>query len=199
MAHDPAVLSDAAGERDRIDAAHHGGIRADVFSDPMRIKRDREAARLVSLRRPLLDLAHIVRAGESIQSRALVEQHIERIRVHVACTHELEQNTRIQIPGTRSHDEPFERRHAHARFDAAAILDCGDARTVAQVTGNDAQRLRARFQVSGNRLRHVRVARAVKAEAPDAERLRDIARQCVAACTRRQGRVKCRIEYADVR
>ena len=50
LPHRCASLADSACKRNDVDAAHHRGIRADIFSDSMRIQRERSAARLIALR-----------------------------------------------------------------------------------------------------------------------------------------------------
>jgi hypothetical protein len=53
------VLADAAGERQRIDATHDGGVRTDVFTDAVRVEPDGQATGLVAGGGALLDCSRM--------------------------------------------------------------------------------------------------------------------------------------------
>ena len=79
MPHQRAVFADAAGERDRVDAAHDGGVGADVFANAMRVEADGQPAAFIAFAGAPLDVAHVAGAREARQARPLVEQVFERV------------------------------------------------------------------------------------------------------------------------
>jgi hypothetical protein len=137
MPYERAVLTDTARESNGIDAAHRRCIRADVLANSMRIHVERQPAIFVALGRTALDFAHIDRARHADETGLSREQLFERATVMLA--QQLEQDAWIEVACPRSHDETFERRHTHARFDTAPVFDRRNARAVAQMTGNDSQ------------------------------------------------------------
>ena len=78
MPHQCAVLADTAGEGDRIDSAHDGGICPDVLADAMRVDADGEAAALVARGCASFDIAQVGGAGESRESGATVQKFLQR-------------------------------------------------------------------------------------------------------------------------
>ncbi len=80
-----------------------------------------------------------------------------------------------------------------------AMLDRRDARPVAEMAGDDPQRLRRPLREPGNSVRHVAVAQAVKSEALDSSFRAEFLGQSVASCACRQRRVERCVEHGHVR
>src|SRR5262249_5230435 len=60
-----AVLPYSTGERDRVDAAHRGGVGPDVLAHAIRIERERTTTLFVAFARTTRDLAQVIGAGQS--------------------------------------------------------------------------------------------------------------------------------------
>src|SRR5512144_2588601 len=88
LAQAPAVLADARGEDDRVEPAERGGERAQLAPDAVDEEVDRRLGRRVAAR---LERAHVARdAGDAEQARLLVDQLLDRARVHLHLVDEVE-------------------------------------------------------------------------------------------------------------
>jgi hypothetical protein len=108
--------------------------------------------------------------------------------------HQAEQHAGVDVSAARSHHQPFEGRHSHARLDAAPVLDRGDTRAVAQMARQQAQVAQVLAEVSCGARGDPGVAGSVEAVAPDAVLLRELQGERVGACPGRQCGVKGSVE-----
>src|SRR3970282_1497336 len=68
------VPADAAGKGDDIDAGHGRGIGSDIFAYAVGVDLNGDLRVLIALRRPFLDVAHVVaQAGERRQAAVVVK------------------------------------------------------------------------------------------------------------------------------
>jgi hypothetical protein len=123
-----------------------------------------------------------------------IEQVVQLLAAERARPDQVQQDAGIQVAGTRTHHQAFERRHAHAGVDAATVLDCSDARSIAQMAGNDPQLFRRHPQLGGHSVHHMRVTDAVETVATNAETPAQVSRQRILTCPIRQRRVIRSIE-----
>jgi hypothetical protein len=86
------VLPDAAGEDQRVEPVHGGRHRGDARAEPVQIDVEREPR--VVVRAPQ-QLAHVARAGEPGQSRAVLERVLELGGAHAPALDEPQQQPRV--------------------------------------------------------------------------------------------------------
>src|SRR5512143_1136266 len=95
------VLADAGGEHDRVETPERRGERAQLAADPIDEEIDRGLRRRFRAR---LERAHVARdAGHAEQPGLLVDQLLDRARVHLELVHQIEHHTRIEIAAARAH------------------------------------------------------------------------------------------------
>ena len=127
-----AVLSDAASEHDGVDAAHRGGVGADVLAALVGEHGDRQAGAVVAFFGLRLDVAQVVaEAAEPLEAAVAVEQRVGLVDAELA--RELEHHTGVDVAAAGSHHEALERCEAHRGLHRAAELDRACARPVAEV------------------------------------------------------------------
>ena len=110
------VLADPGGEDQRVDAAEHGGERADLLRGLVDEVVDREARRRIGAGE---QVAHVVAdARDAEQPRLLVEQllHLGGRAPHRL--EEMEDHARIDRARAGAHAEPVERGEAEGAVDA---------------------------------------------------------------------------------
>jgi hypothetical protein len=96
----------ARGEHQRVEPAQRGGERAELAADAVHEELDREFRARVPA---LLELAHVVGdARDAEQAGLVVEQLLDRLRVHAVALHEIEQDAGIERAGARAHRQPVE-------------------------------------------------------------------------------------------
>ncbi len=173
-AHRGAVLADAAGEDDRVDAAHRRRVGADVLAHPVGEDREREAGAVVALLGLGLQIAHVVaQPAEALQAALAVEHALGLVDAELAG--QLDHHAGIDVARAGAHHQALERGHAHGRLRGRAELDRAGAGAVAEVQGDDAQVPEIRVHVLRGEAGHELVAGAVEAEATDAVLVRELA------------------------
>ena len=170
-----AVLADAAGEREDVDAAQGHGHVGHCPGDPVRVDREGE---------------RIVEAAEGREPRLVLERCVELVDAQAALAKEVDERARVDRARTRGHGDALERAEAHRRVDRAPVEHCGHRAAAAQVAGHDPRGVELR----DHRL-HGDPVEPVAAHAPVAPGLRDRVRR------RHLGdrRVERRVEDRDVR
>src|SRR5690606_12971055 len=112
-----SVLADAAAERDRVEAAEHRRIGADVLADSHAKALERERSPGLPVRLGSQQHADIIREpGEPEQPRAAVETVFDLLPLKPRAR-QMNEHARVDIAAPGAHHEPFERREAHARVD----------------------------------------------------------------------------------
>ena len=126
LAHERGVLADAAGERDRVQAAERRRRGGDRRGHAVDVDGEREALRI--------ELAHVTRgAGESGEPRLVLEGVVELVDREPALPQEIDQGAWVDRARARRHRNALERREAHRRLDRAAVEDGSHGRTAAEV------------------------------------------------------------------
>ena len=125
------VLADAGGENQRIDAAEHGGQRADVLGRFVDEVVHRQASRrLVDSEQN----AHVVAdAGDAEEARLLVKHLLHVGGRHAQGLEEMQDHAGIHRARTRPHAESVERGEAERGIDALSRVQRAQARAAAEM------------------------------------------------------------------
>ncbi len=195
-----AVLADAGGEGDAVDAVHGGGVGADVLQHAVAQHLHGQAGALAGLGLPLgLDLAAVAAdAGNAQQAGLLVEDGVHALGVEALLLHDGDQDAGIHVAAAGAHDDAFQRGQAHAGVHALAPVHGRDGGAVAQVAGHDLQPLDGLAQQGGRAVGHVAVAGAVEAVAAQAELLAEVVGQAVGEGVVGHAVVEGGVEHGDV-
>src|SRR5205809_704678 len=117
-----AILADSTGEYDRVDSAQRRHHRANPKAQAMRINVERETRAFASMRHRIQNFSHVAAdARQATQPGFPIQNAVELVGGVALVAHQIDQDTRIDGPGTRAHHESFKRREAHGGFDALAI------------------------------------------------------------------------------
>ena len=112
-----AVLADATGEHQRIEAAQRSGERTQLARDAVDVQIDREpGARLLAGEQR----AHVARdARDAEQPGLVVDQLLDGARVHAALVHQVQDDAGVDGAAACAHRQAIDRREAHRARDAA--------------------------------------------------------------------------------
>src|ERR1700682_4297696 len=103
--------------------------------------------------------------GNSHQARSMINQVLQHGCVELLLAHQIDKNTGIEIATSGTHDHPATWGQSHAGVYRFAVLDGGDAGTIAEMSDDETLRYR------GLKLMHDRFAgKAMKSVALDTER-----------------------------
>ena len=132
LAQRSAVLADAGGEHDRVEAAERRGQRAqsrgrcDTRTD--RSPPSRTGSSLASSVRMSLEMPET-----PSKPGLLVDQLLDRAGVHVQLVHQVEHDARIEVAAARAHRQSVGGGEAHRARDAATARHRAHAGAVAEV------------------------------------------------------------------
>jgi xylulose-5-phosphate/fructose-6-phosphate phosphoketolase len=129
LAHVCCVLTDPAGEDERVDPAARARHRRDRACDAVDEHVDRE-------RRRRTDVA--VRAARQPRQPGLVlEGVLELAEGHEPFAQEVHERTRVDSAGAGRHRHPLERGEAHRRVDRPSVADRRDGTAAAEVADDE--------------------------------------------------------------
>jgi hypothetical protein len=159
------ILADAAGEDDGVEPAHRRGVGADIFAGPVGVDLYGELRVGVALGSHVFQIAHVGGAGQPFQAAVVVKRGLDvRDRKPELPVEEAECSG-IDIAGARSHDQAFQRGHAHGAVEAPAPVDRADARAVAEMHAHDLEVRQRTADLLGGPKRDVFVRGAMEAVA----------------------------------
>ena len=193
-----AVLADAGGEHDGVDAAHDGSIGPDVLPDPVGEHVDGHLAVVIAFFRANFDVAHVVGAGEPLQARLAVYEMVHTIDVQPLSASPMQQGAHIDIATSAPHGQPLDRGHAHACLNGSAVLHGCHAGAVAQVAGDEPQISHVGAKVFGGSLGHELVTCSVKPVSAHSHGLGLVGGEGVGGRAAGQGVVKGGVEHRHV-
>lgn len=88
------VLADAAGEHDRVQTAQRGGQRSEFAADAVADEIDGQLRPRIVRREKR---AHVAgKPGHAEQPRLVIEEYLDRARVHAALVHEVENHAGVE-------------------------------------------------------------------------------------------------------
>jgi len=83
-----------------------------------------------------VDITHVIHAAEPFQSRLFVEQGVDTLQVHPFVLLQEKMQGRVDVPGARSHYQPFQRRQAKRSIDTDPASDSGHRAAIAEMNGD---------------------------------------------------------------
>jgi GAF domain-containing protein/two-component sensor histidine kinase len=135
-----AVLTDAAGEHQRIEPLQPDHHRDDRLRQPVHEDLQGQPRPLVPVRRRGLDAAHIVTRARQPQKPAVVVQRPgQLLDGHAGPFGHVAEEPRVNVAGSGAHDQPFQRGQPHRGVHRPAVPYRGGAAPVAQMSGHQAQ------------------------------------------------------------
>jgi hypothetical protein len=146
-----------------------------------------------------VNLTEVAEAGHAHHAGTLVEQSVELVHVHVGVADQVEDDGRIDIAGTSTHHEAFERGQAHGGLDWLAGNFGGGGSAVADMQHD---LLEAFSRLTDDARHHggdELVGGAVGAVTADVVLVGDFLVQRVGACGLRQLEEEGGIEHEDLR
>ena len=161
------VFADSGCENQNIEPAQGRHVGADVFSDPVAESADGAGALHIPLCRAGENLPHVIFAGDSLQSAFPVQHLVHAFHIQGIGPHQMQKGARIHISRPCSHDQAFERGHAHRGVDTAAMIDRTDGGAASQVAGDDFQLAHGAFQPGGRPEGNVLMVGAVESVTTD--------------------------------
>src|SRR5665213_2658112 len=163
------VLADTAREDDGVNAIECRDVRADVLARAIAEHIDCEPRTAVAVNVLLLqEIPHVgCESGEAEQTGLFVEHRLDVVAAQPFLGSDEVEDRRIEIAGTRSHNEAFERREAHRCVDRATGRDCARGCSIAQMKCDDAGLLRSPAGQLAIPISDIPVRRTVKAVSPD--------------------------------
>ena len=161
------VLTDPAGEHQCVQPAERGGEGADPLLRLVAKQFDRLGRPDIDLL-PFQEIAHVGTGFRDAQQAGLVvHEAVELVGRHPFGLRQEPDQSRIDVAGARSHDQPGGRREAHGRVDGMAPLDRRQARPGAEVCQDDTALGFFWAGDPGQFLHQIRIRQAVEAIAPD--------------------------------
>src|SRR6478735_3632990 len=194
-----AVLTDAGGEDEDVDAAEDREVGTDVVLEPVHDDVEGQTRIGVTRGQPVLELAEVVDPAEPEHTGPLVEEGVDLLEREPGLAAEVGVQTGVDVAGPGPHDEALQRRQAHRRLDRDAAADGRGGAAVAQVQDHLAQLADGAVEQVGGRAGDPPVRRAVEAVATDRVAFREITGQRICRRLRRQRREEGRVEDGDVR
>ena len=165
----------------------------------MHIDVESQLGVLVTFGDQTVNLTEIAETGHAHHAGTLVEQSVELIHIHVGVTDQVEDDGRIDIAGTATHHEAFERGQAHGGLDRLA----GDLRGSGSAVADMQHDLLEAFSRLADNVRHhggdELVGGAVGTVTADVVLVGDFLVQRVGACSLRQLEEEGGIEHEDLR
>src|ERR1700686_4045313 len=159
-----AVLSDAAGEDEKIGASQQSHVCPDCFSNGDGENIESETRLWIVAAGALLQSFHIALAGgERKKAAVMVEQVFKLVGVELLLAEKINDDAGVEVAGSRSHGNSASGRQAHGGVDRYSISQGTEARSIAQVRENRSfGKVRAEMMDQGF------VGNAVEAVATDA-------------------------------
>jgi len=132
-----AVLSDAAGEDEKIGAPQQSHVCPDCFSNGDRKNIESETRLWIVAAGALLQSFHIALAGgERKKAAVMVEQVFKLVGVELLLAEKINDDAGVEVAGSRSHGNSASGRQAHGGVDRYSISQGTEARSIAQVREN---------------------------------------------------------------
>ncbi len=133
------------------------------------------------------------------QQTGLFGQHfVDLIHAHAQSVVQVEDNRRVDIAGTGTHDQAFQRGQTHRGIHAFTVTDSGNRTAVAQVAGDNVQFFYRLVQHFCRFLSYIEVAGAVCAIATNAVFFIQAVRQGIQVRFFRHGLMEGGVEYCNV-
>jgi len=142
-------------------AAEQHEISAEVVPQPRDVDVEGEASRGIPIVRGILHIAQVAGSREPEHAATAVEQGVD-LRKTESATAEVQQCAGVDVPRPRPHDEARERGHSHGCIDRAPAVDRTHGRAVAEVEGDQLERLERPTQHQGGAPRDVLIRGSVK-------------------------------------
>lgn len=134
--HEGGVFTDTGGKNQSIQALKGGCQRSDFPQCPVDKKID---GKLGAGRVACQQISHIVTdAGKTQKPRLTVEKRGHLFEAVTGWPQKVQDHARVEIAAARSHRKPVEGGKSHRRGDAVPTAQRAEARTVAQMGGDDA-------------------------------------------------------------
>lgn len=162
------VLANSTGEDDCVETAEGRSKSANRFLDLIAVQRhglrSAHVARFASEQ-----IAHVRTGLRHAQQPGFVIHHaMELLDAHLLGPREVPRKAGIKVSGARAHGNAGRWRERHRRVNAPALQYCGEARSIAKMSKDDAS-TRCVGACNAFELFHEkRIGKAMKAEAPDA-------------------------------
>ena len=160
------VLPDSGGEDQRVDPAEGGGHGAQFAADTVHEQSDRLLRRRIVAGQ---QGSHVVAdAGNTKQSGLVIEKIAHLGRGHPLLLHQVENDARIEVAAPAAHGQAIERRKAHGRRYALALMDRTQACAAAEMGHDNTTIGGCRTEDVGQNACDVFIGKAVKPVPPDA-------------------------------
>ena len=127
------ILTDTCGKADHIYTVHCCYIRTDVFCYTVAVGVHGADAMLITSVITILQISEIGRQviGQAVYTGLLVQNSHDLVDILALFVSDELHDSRINITGTGSHDQTFQRSQTHGGIYAFAVLNCRYAGTVA--------------------------------------------------------------------
>src|SRR5579871_1183519 len=129
------VFPDPGGENEGIQTSEHCRVSADELDAVVGEIVDRLGC---FGRAALLEFAHVAaHAGDTEQTRFLIEKRLHGRRIHPVGFQQVQQNARIDLADAGRHRQPFDRAESHRGLDALAVEHRAQAAAAAEMGDYD--------------------------------------------------------------
>ncbi len=188
------ALAHPAREHEGVESTERGGHPGDEGAEPMDVDVPREDLLRVACACAGEHLAHVRRAGERQEPRAMLERVRHLLHPDASVLEQPQQQTRVDGARTCRHDEAFHRCEPHRRVDRATALDGRDRGAGPEVAAHHPQPFRGPAEEGGRSARGVGVREPVEAEAAQRVPVEPLAWQGVGRRGGRHVAVEGRVE-----
>ena len=193
------VLTDTAGENNRVQTAiHQRGVGTDIFCQAVAVN----VHSAFSIRFVLVVVFNIAAVaghfGQAEQTGLFGQHFVDGVYAHAQGIVQMENDCRVDIARTRTHNQAFQRSQTHRGVNAFTVTDSGNGTTVAQMAGDDVQLFNRFVQNFRSFLSHIEVAGTVRAVATYAVFFVQAVRQGIEVRFFRHGLVERGVEHGNV-
>ena len=158
-----AVLTDAGGEDDAVNAVHGSGVGADDFGDPVMEHIQSKRSASVAIGSGAVQIAEVAGDTGDAENTGLLVENIEGlVNVEAILVHDELQNTGVNITGAGAHGQAAQRSQTHGGVNALAVHDGGNGAAVAHVAGDELELLNGLAHHSGGTGGNIAVAGAME-------------------------------------
>ena len=193
------IFTDTTGEYNSVQTTiHQRSVGTDVFGQAVAVNVHC-ALRVFFRRVVVFNIAAVAgHFGQTQQARLFGQQFVDCVNAHAQGVVQVEDDRRIDITRTGTHDQTFQRGQAHRGVNAFTVADSRNGTTVAQVAGDDVQFFYRFVQHFCRFLGYIEVAGAVRAVTTDAVLFVQVVRQGVEIRLFRHSLVECGVKYSNV-
>src|SRR5690606_23046207 len=164
--HHCRVLTDTTGEDNRVQTTvHQRSVRADVLRQTVAVNVHCTFSVCFFCVVVFNITAVAGDFGQTQQARLFGQHFVDLINAHAQGVVQVEDDRRVDVTGTGTHHQTFQRGQTHGCINTFTVADSRNRTTVAQVAGDDVDFFNRLVQYFCGFLSHIEVAGAVCAVA----------------------------------